>query len=335
VELGATNRESGLYVVDHPDSKHTPKAIDDQEAWFFKAGWNYAYFFIDPTFKWALGSNVLVQVEYRVVRGKPIGLHYDGTHNAYASAEESASKQPMGQWQILEFRLRDARFGNSQNGGADLRIWDNENGFYLRRVTVVRYERKPPPPRDPSTSSNLIDLTSFYRWSLRSYLPGGDIDKAPEVLQTVRRKTGVNFDLRGCLSLYGRGARENETAPVVVTGIPIGRHVSRLHFLHSASHKVTHGTKIGEYIMHMSDGSRHELAIVYGVNVRALRGDPGTTPEAELAWEGEGIKRGGHSTVRIFKIAWVNPRPDLAVKSLDSVSTKTGSSPELLAITAE
>jgi hypothetical protein len=334
VEFGATNRESGLYVIEQADSKHVPTAVHGEEAWFFKPGWNYSYFFIDPTFKWALGSNVVVRVEYQVVRGNPIGLHYDGERGAYSFADERVSKQPTGKWQAVEFRLRDARFRNSQNGGADFRIWDNERGFYVRRVTVWRYERQLP-PRDPSLGSNLIDLTRFYHSTLRHYVPGGDLDRITNLVDAIRRNTGVSFDARGYIGVYQRGEGSGNQSPVSVNGIPIRRRVSRLHFLHAADYWEDDGTKIGFCLMEMSDGSHQELPIIYGQNVRSERGDSKTTPDAEVAWEGEGIRTGAGTRVRIFKTTWINPRPDLEIKSLDFISTKTRSAPRLLAITAE
>ena len=85
----------------------------------------------------------------------------------------------------------------------------------------------------------------------------------------------------------------------------------------------------------MSDGSRQELAIVYGRNVRSERGDYRNVPEAEVAWDGEGIGTGAGTRVRMFKVTWVNPDPVLEVTSLDFVSTQSKSAPHLIAITVE
>ena len=64
VEFGETNRELGLYFIESGESKHTQTNLNGQAVWHFKRGWNYVYFFIDPTFKWTLTSNVSVLVEY-------------------------------------------------------------------------------------------------------------------------------------------------------------------------------------------------------------------------------------------------------------------------------
>jgi len=240
VEFGATNRESGLSVVEVGDSRHTLATVDGQQVWFFHGGWNYAYFSIDPDFKRNLGADVVVRAEYQIPGRNPIGVHYDGLRGPYSPTVDIQRdyKEPNSNWRVIEFRARDARFQNSQNGRADLRVYDNEKGFYLRRVTLTRYPGRRMPPRDSSTSSNLVDLTAFYNASLRSYMPGGDVDSVSNVIREIRTTTGVHFDARGYIGLLRRGEESgrSNSSPESVTGIPIGRRVTRLHFLHSASY---------------------------------------------------------------------------------------------------
>jgi hypothetical protein len=240
-------------------------------------------------------------------------------------------------WRVIQFRIRDARFQNSQNGGADFRFHDNETGFYLRRVSVFRYQREPMRPRDPSLSSNLIDLGRFYNGSLRLYMPTGDPNAATNVLPVIRRTTGVDFDARGYIGLYRQGEENTGTNanPESVNGIPIGRRVRLVHFLHAASYGEKDSRHIGSYLMNMSDGTSEEMPIIYGQNVCSERGDYRTLPDAEVAWDGEGIRTGAGTRVRIFKVSWINPAPDVAVTSIDFISTKSRSAPHLLAVTVE
>jgi hypothetical protein len=81
--------------------------------------------------------------------------------------------------------------------------------------------------------------------------------------------------------------------------------------------------------------SSEELAIVYGQNVCSERGDYRPLPEAEVAWDGEGIRTGAGTRVRMFKVTWINPTPAVAVKSIDFYSTRSGSAPHLIAVTIE
>jgi hypothetical protein len=164
-------------------------------------------------------------------------------------------------------------------------------------------------PRLPSLSSNLIDLSSYYNASLRLYMTAGDPNAATNVLPVIRQTTGVDFDARGYVGLYRRGENASGTNanPESVRGIPIGRRASQIHFLHAASYGEKDGRHIGSYVMNMSDDSSEELAIVYGQNVCSERGDYRALPEAEVAWDGEGIRTGAGTRVRMFKVTWINP----------------------------
>jgi hypothetical protein len=246
-------------------------------------------------------------------------------------------KERDSNWRVVEFRAIDARFRNSQNGRADFRIWDNEKGFYLRRVTVSRFQRERPLPRDPAASPNLIDLSAFYISSLRLYMPGGDPFEATNVLPVIRQTTGVDFDARGYIGLYrrGEGPSGTNTNPMSVKDIPIGRRARQIHFLHSASYGESDGRHIGSYLVNLSDGSIQEVGIVYGQNVCSERGDYRSLPEGEVAWDGQGIRTGAGTRVRIYKLTWVNPDPDVPIKSIDFISTGSKSAPHLLAITVE
>jgi hypothetical protein len=339
VEFGATNRESGLSVVEAGDSRHTLATVDGQQVWFFSGGWNYAYFSINPDFKRNLGTDVVVRAEYQILGRNPIGVQYDGHRGRYSSTVDLQRdfQEPNSNWRVIEFRARDARFQNSQNGGADFRIYDNEKGFYLRRVSLTRYSGRRMPPRESSTSSNLVDLTAFYNVSLRLYMPGGDVDSLSNVMREIRTTTGVDFDARGYIGLLRRGEEsgKSNSSRDSVTGIPIGRRVTRLHFLHSASYGEDEDRQVGSYIIHMSDGSIEDFPIIYGRNVRSERGDYRKLPEAEVAWEGEGIRTGAGRRVRMLKVTWDNPSPTMDVSRIDFISAVSRSAPHLLAITID
>ena len=87
--------------------------------------------------------------------------------------------------------------------------------------------------------------------------------------------------------------------------------------------------------MNLSDGSIQELGIVYGQNVCSERGDYRSLPEGEVAWDGQGIRTGAGTRVRIYKVTWVNSDPEVPIKSIDFISTGSKSAPHLLAITVE
>jgi tetratricopeptide (TPR) repeat protein/predicted Ser/Thr protein kinase len=332
IELGATNREQGLYMLPAGDSKHTAVTRDGEEAWFFASGMSYAYCFADPTFKWTF-SNAVVRVEYQAVRGKAPGLHYDGPGGAYSLPNYSANKGRTGQWQVIEFILHDTLFRNRQNGGADFRLHGNGNDFYLRRITVSPHQRGRIPSRLISTSSNCVDLTAFYNFGIRAYLPAGELETLSSVHEVLRKSTGIDFDARGAITVSPRGEGRSRIAQ---TTVPINRHVRRMHFVQSALSTERDGTQIGSYVIPLSDGTREELALIYGLNVRAQRGDYKTTPEAQtVVWPDKGPQMAAGAKVQVFVLTWINPRPDSEVRSVDFFSAETRSTPHLLAITIE
>jgi tetratricopeptide (TPR) repeat protein len=349
VEFGATNREAGLHVIERRDSKHTLAQVEGEQAEFFEGGWNYAYFFIDPTFKWGLGSNVLVRVEYRSMTSHTIGLQYDGYRDIYSRAS-TRSALSTGKWQVIEFVMRDARFQNSQNGHTDFRLYDNEAGFYVKRIAVSRYERMKPatvpvavPAREPGASKNLIDLTSFFNLALTDSLlsgrPGNDAGTLPSGIQVL---DGVEFDVRGVIQLSSKDLRSkvDERFPIAVTNIPISRKLKSFHVLHGAGYAETNGAIVGFYILHYHDGESASLPIIYGEHVidwsRRKNSSRNELPGASLAWTGrnkaadlEGL------TLRLYRAKFTNARPNEEVDSMSFASSMSHTALFLFAITVE
>jgi predicted Ser/Thr protein kinase len=140
LQLGITNVESGLYATSGKDSRSIPGVFFAAEAWHFPAGWNYGYFFLDPMFKWSLGSDVMIRVE---CRGESIGLHYDGLDGPYTAVQRIGSRPDNSGWRMDEFEVPDVRFDNSQNGGADFRLWSTGSGFYVRKISIARVVSAP------------------------------------------------------------------------------------------------------------------------------------------------------------------------------------------------
>jgi serine/threonine protein kinase len=328
LEFGATNREQGLYVLDVGDSRHKAATRDGEEARFFSPGLNFGYFFVDPTFKWTL-SNAVVRVEYQVVGRNPIGFHHDGRGGTYSPPTFSANRGRTGQWQVIEFVVHDTRFGNAQNGGADFRLQGNENGFYVRRITVSHYKRGIIPTRPASTSSNQLDLTTIYDSGIRHHLPEPDLATVTNIQQIIRDGTGIDFDPRGLVTLSGQDKKRSRT-----TNIPVNRRVLQMHFLHAAASTERDGTQIGSYVIHFSDDSRVELPLVYGRNIRAYW-DYKSTPEAQtVVWAKKGTQTQAPAKIQVLVHTWVNPSPESKIKSVDFVLGTRGA-PNLLAITVE
>jgi hypothetical protein len=158
---------------------------------------------------------------------------------------------------------------------------------------------------------------------------------------------GVPFRLDGVV-LVGPGESSNGDQSVVsmpaqVEGIAIDRTVKRLHFLHGTHWRARDGTKIGAYIVHYADGTRLEIPIRYGEDVRDWWVVADRNPEvsrARIAWTGSNEASARSGGIRLYLRSWENPYPERPIASLDMVTGeqaagRSAPSPFLVGLTAE
>jgi len=193
------------------------------------------------------------------------------------------------------------------------------------------------PLRDPQTPPESLDLNAFYDGSMSFFLGTKYIERMNTFLLDVRQNTGVEFDARGYVALYGRGAASQGIGPSrrSVTGIPVNRHCTNLHFLHSAWYRERKGTRIGSYILRFADGQSEELPIIYEEHVREAWGGNESVTRAIIGWSGISDRPTARKRNTVFMAIWANPRPSVEVKSLDFVSAISESNPVLIGITVE
>jgi beta-galactosidase len=126
--------------------------------------------------------------------------------------------------------------------------------------------------------------------------------------------------------------------PLSITGISVGRKLTRLHFLHGTGYQATDGTVIGAYTVHYADGTRATIDIVYGKDVRDWwykRGDSEVT-RGKVAWEGSNAEvKPRNIKLRLYLRTWKNPHPGKTVARIDYTSRPTVCAPFCIAITAE
>lgn len=121
-----------------------------------------------------------------------------------------------------------------------------------------------------------------------------------------------------------RPAFPAEAAPVV-----LDRRVARLYFLQTAAWTAQWREPIAEYELTYADGQRATIPVRYGVDVTDWWG--ALEPlEARLVWRGDN----GQSEVGLYLSRWVNPRPQIPLRSLRMRSTGSGATPILLGLTA-
>jgi serine/threonine protein kinase/WD40 repeat protein len=200
------------------------------------------------------------------------------------------------------------------------------------------------PDRSPAATPNLIDLSPFYNASLtQTWLPIKDIGRSNDLAQLpsgLQKFAGVQFDVRGLIQLSG-SALENLGGqfPKQVVDIPANRKATSIHFLQGAAWDALYGTVIGRYRVNYVNGKSREVKIIFGRTVRDWWFPP-TQPQltmgAAVAWQGSNpASRQLGRAVRIYKFTWINPLPDVEIKSIDFESAMEKPAPFLLAITLE
>jgi hypothetical protein len=147
VRLGATNRESGLVQFDWPDGVTVATNLGGLDCRAFvptQHGGRYAYLRVDNSFKWSDTMNVRVVADFFDATPGQLRLEFDGSdpnapfQGAYTTSPEVVTLSGGRAWRKAVFSLTDARFRNSQNGGADFRLNATATEFGLRRVQLVR-----------------------------------------------------------------------------------------------------------------------------------------------------------------------------------------------------
>src|SRR5207302_10943762 len=164
-----------------------------------------------------------------------------------------------------------------------------------------------------------IDLSPYYNSRLDFRLPpergtGRDLEAVPTGLQSL---AGVEFDVRGLIQLSSHQLK-GPRFPENVKGMRIAQKCQRLHFLHSTGWTVDDGVRIGTYMVQYVDGELREIPIIFGEDMQEwiftkTRSRRYLTRAME-AWSAPSEAFG---TVRVFKLTWENPRPEIAIESLD------------------
>jgi serine/threonine protein kinase len=196
--------------------------------------------------------------------------------------------------------------------------------------------------RTPGLSSNLVDLTRFYNARLDE--PWQDLDRPDNTLEALptgsQKLAGVPWDIRGIVQLNSLDqAKISARYPRAVNGIELNAQCGVLHFLQSAAYAGgATNTEIGRYVVHYGDGTTNVIPIVTNENVLdwwTVNGRIVEPTNVVVAWTGNNPAAQKYARqVRVFKLTWRNPKPQIPVTSLDFVSSMAKPAPFLIAITA-
>ncbi|MCB1099024.1 MAG: hypothetical protein KDN22_25860, partial [Verrucomicrobiae bacterium] len=195
------------------------------------------------------------------------------------------------------------------------------------------------PPRPAQAPVTCIDLSAHYTAALDESWHGAQWDgqnlgPLPRGIQTL---DDVAFDLRGIVQLSGLSVdRYAPGYPDAASGISVGMPVRELHFLHALGWgQYAHTeSRVASYVVHFADGSTETIPLVNGRDIYewGIQIDRSELHEGvSIAWEGVNA-RGSH--IKLFRKMWRNPKPEIAIESIDFVSTGTNAAPFLVALTA-
>jgi hypothetical protein len=146
IQLGRESVSKGIQLIEWAKDGATEAAsVGGSECRFVRSPPReraFMYFAIDPSFKESTLMNALVTVEYFDREPGEFRLNYDAVNlpeNKSSRYETAGNKQETvgsQQWKKAYFLAHNARFQNSQNGGADFRLEARVPELHVRRVTM-------------------------------------------------------------------------------------------------------------------------------------------------------------------------------------------------------
>lgn len=145
--LGAKNKESGLRQIENEDGVTTAATPGNRPARSVQPGpglGRYVYFAVEDSFKSGDLSNLSLSVEYFDAAPGSFAVEFDGSDpnapfaGAYTRAAETIQLRGTKEWRSARFTLKDARFTNGQNRGADLRLVVEAPEFAVSNVALTR-----------------------------------------------------------------------------------------------------------------------------------------------------------------------------------------------------
>jgi hypothetical protein len=221
----------------------------------------------------------------------------------------------------------------------------NQSAFSQEKEPLIRNWVYP--SRSADAGSKLIDLTNYYTAALDDdwlVSAGADLKRLPKGIQTF---DNVKFDVRGIIQLGGINlyAESDYTVedqkkhyPEKVEGIKIEQKTSKIHFLHASAWGEEKDKEVGKYVINYKDGSSVTVSLKMMDSLRDwwFMPEDEMPKNATIAWTGLNTltEKKGYK-IRLFNYTWENPTPKKLIKSIDYISTMTGASPFLVAITVD
>ena len=165
------------------------------------------------------------------------------------------------------------------------------------------------------------------------------------------RFAGVDYVVREFLTsplpsaivLNGAGPAAVQNMAREVTGIPVGRKVDALFFLHAFNQYGQTDQRdrtpiVFQYVVHYEDGQTAAVPVRLGLDVAHwVSKDPSGLRNAALAWTAPFPNDTSGDQAALYQLQWNNPRPDVAVQSVDVTYGDAGNrfgQPAVVAVTS-
>ncbi len=166
------------------------------------------------------------------------------------------------------------------------------------------------------------------------------------------RFAGVDYNVRSfqtsplpsVIILNGEGAAKVENLPMQVTGIPVEKKVDALFFLQAFNQyrqpdmRRDRNPVVFQYVVHYADGKAETVPVRLGLEVdHWISNDPAGLRDAALAWAAPFPNDKSGEQAVLYQMQWNNPRPDVAVQSVDVAYGDNGNrfgQPAVVAITS-
>ena len=257
-------------------------------------------------------------------------------------ARAKAGAIPADRYILPELKLET---GKDQLVNLRLHTWPKEREIEKQRIQSLQHV-------NTTTNAATIDLSPFANFKVTDWAAqaGRILRNSPQLTTGVKLYAGVPFDVSGIIRLHSITSEKNgEHFPVEVDKIPINETFTKIYLLHGAyAGGGNFGQVVGRLVLHYADGSTNAIDLIAGQTVFdcwfvlfKTGVDPffkNASPGTEIAWWGSNslIERlDPDESLVLFKSVFQNPRPDVAVTSVDYISTMTETGPFLAGLTVE
>jgi len=190
-----------------------------------------------------------------------------------------------------------------------------------------------------------VDLSAHYNGGLdKSWTPAYGNNYLTALGNGRHLLKNVPFEVHGVVQLQGAEWRgRGYQYPESVEGIRVGTIGRRIHLLHANSaFNDLPGTTVAGLVVHYADGQQAEFAIRQGVHLldwwQYAKAPIKRTTDTNtvVAWIGSNpAAEHQGARIQLFDTAFINPRPEEQIESIDYTSAMAGSAPFMVALTIE